>query len=222
MNRVSALALSMLFVLGGPVFGQAFVGEVTGVRDGDTIYVLQGGNTFTVQLHGIDAPEPSQPYGKQATNFLRRRVAGKEVQVRVRDRDRYGRLVSSVVLNGRDVNAQLLRAGLAWYYWWYENYTPDARRDQTREYRAQQADRGLWAQATPIPPWEWRDENRGVLVGESGPTGLRYSPEDSRRTCADFDTQQEAQRFLDAALPGAADRLDADGDGLACEQLPSE
>lgn len=140
--------------------------------------------------------------------------------MRVRDRDRFGRLVSSVFHDGEEVNAQLLRAGLAWYYWWYVDYTPDAARDQTLEYRAQQAGRGLWAQATPIPPWEWRDDVQGVRYEESGPTGLRYNTEGRRRECADFETQESAQRFLEAALPGVADRLD--GDGVACEGLPSE
>lgn len=221
MARTAALTIFLLF-LGGSVFGQSLTGEVVEVRDGDTFHLRRNERILTVQLHGIDAPEPSQPYGTRATNYLRRRIENEQVRIRVRDRDRYGRLVSTVLHDGVEVNAQLLRAGLVWYYWWYGNYTRDAQQDQTREYQAQQAGRGLWAQAAPIPPWEWRDEAQGTLAGKSGPTELRYSPEDPRRTCADFDTQEEAQWFLDAALSNVADRLDGDGDGVACEGLPSE
>jgi hypothetical protein len=38
--------------------------------------------------------------------------------------------------------------------------------------------------------------------------------------CDDFDTQEEAQAVLDAD-PSDPNRLDADGDGVACEDLPS-
>lgn len=221
MKRIAVFVLVLSFG-SVSVYGQSFTGVVTGIRDGDTIHVRYNGGIATVQLHGLDAPEPSQPYGRQAQEYLRRQIDGEEVRVRVRDRDRYGRLVSTVFHDGEEVNAQLLRAGLAWYYWWYVNYTPDAQQDQTREYRAQQAGRGLWAQATPIPPWEWRDEAQGVTYGESGPTGLRYNTEGRRRECTDFETQESAQRFLEAALPGVADRLDGDGDGVACEGLPLE
>jgi hypothetical protein len=36
--------------------------------------------------------------------------------------------------------------------------------------------------------------------------------------CSDFATQEEAQEYLE---PGDPDRLDADNDGIACEDLPS-
>ena len=222
MGRVCCVAF--LYVLSGvvPAIGQSFTATVEAVKDGDTMMVLRAGDTATVQLHGLDAPERTQPYGEQATVFLREQVLGRRVKVRVRDRDRFGRYVATVLHNGVNVNEQLLRAGLAWYDWWYIDYTPDAARDQTLVHRARQAERGLWSQAAPIPPWEWRDEGHAVSVRESGPTGLRYNTEGQPRDCEDFDTQPQAQRFLDAALPDASEALDPDGDGVACERLPSE
>lgn len=205
-----------------PAFGQSFTGLVEKVRDGNTMTVSHDGQTSTVRLDGLYAPELGQPYGKEAAAYLRDEVEGREVLVRVRDRDRFGRLVARVLRDGREVNEQLLRAGLAWYYWWYEEYTPDAAQDQALEFQAQQAGRGLWAQTTPIPPWEWRDEGHAVSVRESGPTGLRYDPEGRPRACEDFETQQQAQRFLEAALPRVAHRLDQDENGIACEQLTIE
>lgn len=221
MNRSAVLGFVFLFVV-GPAFGQSFTGEVAEVRDGDTIIILRGAETVTVQLHGLDAPELGQPYGERAANFLRRRIEGDRVRVRVKDWDWHGRLVSSVFHEGNEVNAQLLEAGLAWYYWWYDEYTPDAARDQTREYRALQAGRGLWSQSAPVPPWTWRDADRGSPYGHSGPSGLRYNTEGRPRTCDEFETQAEAQRFFEAALPSVAKLLDRDADGVACERLRSE
>lgn len=40
------------------------------------------------------------------------------------------------------------------------------------------------------------------------------------RDCADFATQEAAQKFYEAAGPGDPHRLDADGDGIACEANP--
>lgn len=205
-----------------PAFGQSFTGVVEEVKDGDTMIVLHDGQRSTVRLHGLYAPELNQSYGAEAAAYLRAQVEGREVDVRVRDRDRFGRLVARVYRDGNQVNRQLLRAGFAWYHWWYREYTQEAARDQTLEFQARRAGRGLWAKARPIPPWEWRDEGHAVSVGESGPTGLRYDTEGRPRDCGDFETQQQAQRFLEAALSTTARRLDRNGNGVACEGLPSE
>lgn len=212
-----------LLVFGtAPVFGQSFTGLVEGVKDGNTVTVVHDGQRSTVRLHGLYAPELSQPYGEEAATYLRDRLQEQEVLVRVRDRDRFGRLVARVFRDGTEVNKKLLRAGLAWYYWWYDEHGPEAAQDQRLEFQAQRAERGLWAQDRPIPPWEWRDEGHAVSVGESGPTGLRYDPEGRPRGCDDFETQQEAQRFLETALPDVTRRLDRDGDGMACEERSYE
>lgn len=41
------------------------------------------------------------------------------------------------------------------------------------------------------------------------------------RDCSDFATQEEAQQVFERAGPGDPYNLDADGDGIACESLPS-
>lgn len=40
------------------------------------------------------------------------------------------------------------------------------------------------------------------------------------RDCGDFATQQQAQQFFESHGPGDPHRLDGDGDGVACEDLP--
>lgn len=41
---------------------------------------------------------------------------GRQVAVEFHKRDRYGRLVGKVLLDGMDVNLEQLKAGLAWHY----------------------------------------------------------------------------------------------------------
>lgn len=190
-----------------PAAAETVSGLVVEVRDGDTLEVDVGDGTVAVRLHGIDCPESGQAYGAQAAQFARRRTLGRRVTVEVTDRDRYGRLVGVVVLpDGGSLNERLVAAGLAW---WYREYAPDDRRLQTLERQARRAGRGLWAQADPTAPWDWRSRRR-----EGGDTG--------DRDCSDFSTQAEAQRFFEAAGGPARDphRLDSDGDGEACESLP--
>lgn len=215
-RRVAILG-SLLLLVTCPAFAQVFSGSVVDVEDGDTFTVLRDSVLVTVQLHGIDAPEPEQPFGPRATAFVRRQIEGERVRVQIRNRDRFGRAVASVIHDGSELNEQVLQAGLAWYHWSYDEYTSDAARDQRLEYRAQQARRGLWRQSTPIPPWDWRDWDRGAAYATGGPTDLQYNPSGVPRDCDDFATQEAAQRFLDTALPRVAGGLDRDGDGVACE-----
>ena len=79
------------------------------------------------------------------------------------------RLLGEVVLpDGRSLNQELVRAG---YAWWFRRYSRDstlARLEQeAREWR-----RGLWADAAPIPPWEYRIKGRtGRGLDSSAVTG---------------------------------------------------
>jgi endonuclease YncB( thermonuclease family) len=207
-----------------------FRGTVVSVADGDTIDVRRAdGSTVTVRLHGVDCPEKNQPYGQKATAFTRRLVDGDRVTVRVGDMDRYGRYIGAVRLSdGRSLNEELVAAGMAW---WYRRYAPDNTRLRSLEQQAREAERGLWSRESPIPPWDWRRGERDAkeipdretpASGTDGDEGLRYDPHGPDRDCGDFRTQEEAQRFFEAAGGPERDphRLDADGDGEACEGLP--
>ncbi len=123
------------------------------VSDGDTITVLQNGKGERIRLHGIDCPEKRQAFGTRAKQFTSTLVFGNTVTVQVVDRDRYGRTVGVVLLpDGRSLNHELVRAGLAWMY---RRYTNDQSLSDLEE-EARVARRGLWADAEPVPPWEWR------------------------------------------------------------------
>jgi endonuclease YncB( thermonuclease family) len=79
-----------------------------GVSDGDTLTILNDRKQqIKVRLAEIDTPESAQPYGTRAKQELSRLVHGKTVIVKVRDIDRYGRIVGRVYEGGIDVNAEM-------------------------------------------------------------------------------------------------------------------
>ncbi len=128
-----------------------------GVSDGDTITVLHKGKGERIRLHGIDCPEKRQAFGNRAKQFTSKLIFVKIVTVQVLDRDRYGRTVGVVLLpDGRSLNHELVRAGLAWMY---RRYTDDQSLSELEE-EARVARRGLWADPNPIPPWQWRTMRR--------------------------------------------------------------
>jgi len=134
----------------------SFQGQVIRVVDGDTITVRAGDSTFRIRLHGIDAPERGQDYSQRARQFLAQGIAGATVDLRVRDADRYGRLVAEVLAGGINWNLEILRAGLAWHYTDYDQ-SPEYARAQLQ---ARLARRGLWQAANPIAPWNYRRGER--------------------------------------------------------------
>lgn len=141
---------------------QSFSGRVVGVADGDTVDVLRDNRAVRVRLHGIDCPERGQAFGRQAHQYTSKLVFGRTVTVHVRDMDRYGRFVADVLLpDGSSLNRELVRAGLAWHYVRYSTDKTLAR----LESEARASRRGLWADARPVPPWEFRKDRPAVPSG---------------------------------------------------------
>ena len=134
-------------------------GQVVAVADGDTITVLDSAKVqHKIRLAGIDAPEKAQPFGDKAKQSLSDLVFGKTVQIDADKTDRYGREVGKVLVDGVDANLEQVRRGLAWHYKAYQ-------RDQSPEdrlaYAAAEKDAaaarwGLWQDAEPVAPWDWR------------------------------------------------------------------
>ena len=137
-----------------------FTGRVVNVPDGDTIVVLADDNrTHEIRLQGIDAPEGGQAFGDRSRQNLSDVIAEEEVTVTWYKRDRYKRLVGEVSINGTDLCLEQIKAGMAWHYKHYQSeQTP---KDRTLYAEAEVAARvsrhGLWADASPIPPWNFRN-----------------------------------------------------------------
>lgn len=87
--------------------------------DGDTIYRGEE----KIRIVGLDAPETYQARcdserlrGHRATAHLRRLLASGAVAIRRQGRDRYGRTLARVFVDGRDVAGLMIRAGHAVRY----------------------------------------------------------------------------------------------------------
>ena len=135
-------------------YADQFTGKVVGISDGDTISVLREGKAVKVRLYGVDAPEQAQAFGTKARQLTGDLAFQRDVTVVIHATDRYGRLVGEVLLpDGRSLSQELVRAGLAW---WYRQYASKDTALAQLEAEARTAKRGLWADAHPVPPWEWR------------------------------------------------------------------
>jgi endonuclease YncB( thermonuclease family) len=140
-------------------WAETLTGRVVGVADGDTITVLDASNgQHKIRLAGIDAPEKNQPYGQVAKQSLSDQVFDRQVSVETSKRDRYGREIGKVLVDGRDANLEQLRRGLAWHYKAYEREQEPLDRATYSgvEIEARGASRGLWSDPVPVAPWDWR------------------------------------------------------------------
>lgn len=176
-NVTNGLVVLLLLCLPALAQTKALQGKVIAVADGDTITILDSGNKqHRIRLLGIDAPERSQDFGTNAKQHLSDLVFGKQVAVRYDKTDQYRRTLGKVMLGDLDVNREMLRAGLAWHYKYYERdqLTPDRDVYSFEEARARKLGLGLWSQARPTPPWDFRrGESRENLTAQSRGMGVR-------------------------------------------------
>jgi endonuclease YncB( thermonuclease family) len=139
---------------------------VVGVSDGDTLTARcrteLGAEVVKMRLFGVDAPEKGQAFGQVSKQSLTALTRDKAVEASCHKIDRYGRQVCKVATGGVDVGLQQVRAGLAWHYKAFEReQSPDEWVAYSKgELAAQIAKRGLWQDAEPVPPWEWRKSHR--------------------------------------------------------------
>jgi micrococcal nuclease len=153
----SKIILALLFCLLVPTILWAWTDEVMGIADGDTITVLKGKKTpVKIRLFGIDCPEGSQAFGKKAKQFTAAMVFRKYVEIKPVDRDRYGRTVAWVFVNGQNLCEEQIGAGLAWHY---KKYSSDQKLADL-EAQARKGRVGLWSDQGAVAPWEYRRRNR--------------------------------------------------------------
>lgn len=134
--------------------------RVERVIDGDTLVLATTdrttGKAIRVRLWGVDAPElahggsAAEPLAGEARAALERFVGAGEVTLaleRSETRDRYGRLLAHVIVDGESAGAALVAAGLAesverWRH-------RDTERFEALELAARRAKRGIWSESTP-------------------------------------------------------------------------
>lgn len=155
------LAAALLLACAAAAAGEVMRGRVTHVADGDTLSVRQGSRTVKVRLVDIDAPELSQPHGRDARDALEALVLREAVTVRTTGNDRYRRVLGRVERDrdGLDVNLELVRQGHAWAYNRGSERRAERRAVEGLEAQARLARRGLWTNANPERPSDWRRRN---------------------------------------------------------------
>lgn len=147
--------LFVFFGVGIPALAAQFEGLILAVPDGDTLEIVHAGTIFFIQLQDVDAPEIGQPYGAEAHAFMVSLALGKTAQVTTTELPRPGipQKARIALSSGINPSHELLKAGLAW---WDRKAAPDDDSLWKLEREARIEHRGLWEDADPIPPWEWR------------------------------------------------------------------
>jgi endonuclease YncB( thermonuclease family) len=168
-SRLLVAVLLALATFAG-AHAETITGTVVSIADGDTLTLLDATRTqHKIRLAGIDAPEKAQPYGNVSRQNLGKLAFQKRADAECGKRDRYGRWVCTVYVSGKDVNLAQLEAGLAW---WYRKYAPEQSPGQRAAYEAAEAAAhagrvGLWQDNNPVPPWEWRRNQRLAILPHS-------------------------------------------------------
>ena len=205
---------------------------VNRVVDGDTIEISRAiYGVQDVRLIGMDTPETLdpgeevEPYGPQASAFATRELTGKKVSLEFNKEriDQYDRLLAYVYTGDAMFNEELVERGYAQAHPYPPNTTYEARFAVAQD-RARAARLGIWG----LPKaQQCKLADRGNGIGEGTPgCAASVQPQPGAGSgpgadldCSDFATQQEAQARLE---PGDPYRLDEDGDGIACEDLPGK
>lgn len=166
MSKQRIISIIFLLFVSGAAFALGTLrGVTTRVASGDRLAMTVGGKTYAVALAEIDAPERGQAYAQQSREALSGLTLNEAIEVIVIGNDAGGRLVGRVFAGMTDVNAELVRLGLAWV-------NPETVRDPVLvelEKIARREKRGLWHDPYAIPPWDWRDGQRRVRSPDAGP-----------------------------------------------------
>jgi micrococcal nuclease len=176
-----------------------FSGTVTKVTDGDTLDVTTSeGETITVRLALLDAPETDEPGFDEARNFLTEQCLDKNAEV---DPDNnqgltYGRIVAVVYCEGVNVNEAILDNGFADVYQDFCDVSEFADSN--------------WAQEHGCSSNRSNNDNDDNV--ESNSINNNQSGNDGKDLdCKDFDEKNIPVGSKDP------NNLDADGDGIGCE-----
>jgi endonuclease YncB( thermonuclease family) len=126
------------------------------VCDGDTINVSDGQIEFRVRLAAMDAPEKDQPFGKEASDFLKKWLPkGTLLWVEVVDYDAKWNRVVAYVENEEDICINLALVELGYGYW-YKAFAPHAKQYKEAEKRAREMELGVWSLGNTVRPWNHR------------------------------------------------------------------
>ena len=140
------------------------------VSDGDTLNVQKVengkfvGEVMKIRMFGIDAPEKTQDYGIESKQALEKLVNGKTLEIEEKNRDRYGRTVAVVYVNGKNVNEEMVKNGNAW---WYREYDKKDTKMQAYQENAKKNKLGLFGKRGYVEPWNYRKEKKAAATSKT-------------------------------------------------------
>ena len=162
------LLIIILFSISTYTYGD-FNAQVVRIVDGDTIQVIDSnGIKFKIRLLGIDTPELKQRFGYESSLSLKKIIDGKSVIIISKTEKnkpytlgRYKRIIGKIILNGKDINLEMVQKGMAWHY---KKYIKSQNVEDRQSYNNAEQDArlnkiGLWSDVNPVAPWEWRKLN---------------------------------------------------------------
>ena len=147
----------VLAILAISAYATTRYGTVERAVDGDTIVFKAGdAKTQRVRLADIDTPELDQPWGGEAKAALKGWAENRRAQIRIVDTDRYGRLVATLWIDGKNINRRLVAKGHARVY---RRYLRDQALPGLKA-SAKASGLGLWSNEEAIEPRIWRQQRR--------------------------------------------------------------
>lgn len=217
MNWILVVTICFNSLFFSAVFAADFDAKVLVVMDGDTVLVLRNRQKIKIRLANIDAPEKDQAFGRQARLSLFALVQRKQVRIEPQATDKYGRTVAVIWLEQQNINEEQVRRGMAWAYFHPEH------RYVVLQQQAQLARRGLWQQARPIEPSQWRKSHIAMSNGgHTTPTKSWHSLIVAKMRCGQktycnqMISCDEAYYYLNAC---GLKSLDKNNDGIPCTAL---
>ena len=161
MKSLLAASALLLSLVADAHAGELIEGMVRTVYNGGTVLLATREDSLVkVRLYGIDAPDakpgsPGQPFGEIARRTLMYKIMGRQVSAEFMDIDRDRRTVVVIRYACRDINREMVAEGMAWAYRQYLQ-EPYASEYTGAEEVARARHKGLWRDASPLPPWEYR------------------------------------------------------------------
>jgi micrococcal nuclease len=138
--------------------------QVTHVIDGDTIKLDDGTKKIPVRLIGIDAPETptrknqtGQPFNQRSKKHLSSLVLNQVVEIKSYGFDGDGRMLGEVFGEDRNINLEMVKAGLAEAYQGEPASGLDMGLYWKAEEDARKTNRGMWVLGDKyVSPRDWR------------------------------------------------------------------
>lgn len=164
--KIHVILTAFLFL--SPTVSLAGQFKVTRVYDGDTIKAQGHDIEIKVRLVGIDTPEtskrkrqPGQPFSQKAKEYLAGLILNKTVDIKGYGMGPYNRILGVIYLDGKNVNLEMVKAGLAEVYRGRAPHKFPLLPYWQAEKEAKDDLRGMWSLGDEyISPKAWRKMKR--------------------------------------------------------------